>query len=277
MAYPAGGGAPESPADGRVPSDRAVNAWLLVAGAVACVLGLVALAGSVHGALAAAGIFSVVCSFVPSKAGHVATFSAVAVAAMCVVVAPSGGALLFAGLVLGCTVLGRTTAALVPSLDLLTTAFSSERLDRESVLLDERARTELTRARRYERPLSVVAVQVEGRGKRGAREAASAGHALTRELRTTDVVGVTEAGYAIAILPETGHDVVADLLSRLAASVLETGTRGSIGLATFPDDAVTWGELQRAATRRAVPLTATVGPSSVEYAPAQLKEQRVHG
>ena len=242
------------------------------------VLGFVSFAGSVPRALAGAGIFVAVCSFLPSRLGRLAAAAAVIVAALCLLVGPSSGALLFATLVLGCTIVGRSVAASFPSLELLASAVSPDRLERESLLLEERASTELTRARRYERPLSVVTVKVDAGGKRAVHEAANAGHALARELRVTDVVGITEAGDAVAILPETDRDVVADLVGRLAASVLAAGTTGSIGTATFPDDAVTWRELKQAAAERGVPLVATgSAPTDMSQQPVRLRGQEVVG
>jgi hypothetical protein len=280
LVYQAGGGlAPRRLSHGRLTHARSREGWLIVIALLLGVLVFVSFAGSVHRALAGAGIFVVVCSFAPSRLGRpAAAAAAVIVAALCLLVAPSSGALLFASLVLGCTVVGRSAAALFPSLELLAWAVSPNRLVRESVLLEERASTELTRARRYERPLSVVMLNVDAGGKRAVHEVANAGHALARELRLTDVVGITETGDAVAILPETGRDVVTDLVGRLASSVLAAGTTGSIGTATFPDDAVTWRELMQVAAGRSVPLVATwSGPNDSSPPGARLGRQEVVG
>lgn len=275
MAYSAGGppGGPE-----RIVWGRSHDAWLLAIGVVVGLLGLVSVSSSVPDILAAVAILVVVCSFLPSKLGRLAAGGAIAVAVLCVVMGQSSGAVAFAGLALGCTVLARTAASLFPSIELLRTAVSPDRLARESVLLDERASTELTRARRYERPLSVVTVRVGAQGH-AARSAATVGHALARELRVTDVVGITEPGVAVAILPETGKDVVEDLVGRLSGSLLAAGLTGSIGTATFPEDAVTWRELNRAAAERSVALVATGSAPNDPTTPlaARLRRHQVVG
>ena len=91
---------------------------------------------------------------------------------------------------------------------------------------------ELARARRYERPLSLVAVEPET--LKVARF----------PLRFADLFAETADGSRVLMmLPETGADGAAALAQRLQGSDLTTD---DLHVASFPDDGVTLDDLVRA-------------------------------
>jgi len=95
---------------------------------------------------------------------------------------------------------------------------------------DHRLPAEIARARRYQRPLSLLVVLV-----RGAAEdpgvAAEAGAILTRRVRTCDVVArVVPDGFAI-LLPETSVDAAGILAARVRCDFEARDRRVCIGLA----------------------------------------------
>jgi hypothetical protein len=127
--------------------------------------------------------------------------------------------------------------------------------------LDAAAERELVRARRSERPLTVVSISVDG-PPRGAgrfskaRSLARTARLLARELRETDLVGYAGGHRLVALLTDTGEpDLVAYRLSRSLAAEL---TRFQIGTAVFPGDNPTWTGLQEIARRRESPAMAAV-------------------
>jgi hypothetical protein len=218
-------------------------------------LALFQLVADIPHVLAMAGTLAVVGSLVPASLGRLAAGIAAAVAAVSIVDEVSAATLAFSALLVVGALLGRTASARFPGLHLIAAAASADRLARESVLLDERARTELTRARRYQRPFSVIAVTVDCDQRRRARERlVTAAQAMAGTLRVTDVVGVTEDGEAVAVLPDTERGVVADLVARVGESIAATGATGRVGYASFPDDALTWQELKDAAREHTVAL-----------------------
>jgi GGDEF domain-containing protein len=126
----------------------------------------------------------------------------------------------------------------------------SERSDREGrhasgqVSLDDWVRTELNRARRYERPLVVVSATLHGR-----RELDSLSRELETALRMSDVIGRSGRNTLVAVLTETTGVGARQFLTRLSIDVAEDVARAtSVGVASFPEDAVTWLALQSVAT-----------------------------
>lgn len=116
--------------------------------------------------------------------------------------------------------------------------------------LDVAAANELRRARRYGRPLATIAFTTQC-GESVARLAA--GVALST--RVTDVVGLAGQSTVTALLPEvTGHEAtnlvrrIADLLDEDVASQV------IVGIASFPQNAVTWIGLQASGQHHARPL-----------------------
>jgi diguanylate cyclase (GGDEF)-like protein len=123
-------------------------------------------------------------------------------------------------------------------------------------LFDRLAVHEMTRARRYERPLVLLLIGVDGwstmvaeRGRREAFEKLSTlATRVRRLLRDVDAIGLHGDGRLAVLLPETPLDgalVVADRIEQ--AALQEVGMRTRIGAAVFPDDAGTVEALLREA------------------------------
>lgn len=215
---------------------------------IAAAFGLVA-ATDVPDPLTTVGALAVAGSFATGGIAGASWLLALGAASVSVALDTSVVTVEFAVLALIGATFGYTVSSRLPSMTLFAAA-SGDRVSREHVALEERVRTELTRARRYERPLSVISFAVERRVG-SPRLAVTVGRAMADSLRITDFVGVTDQGHAVAVLPETGRDVLSGLLSRVEEQVGRSGVRGRLGYASFPDDAVTWRELTDVAFGRA--------------------------
>ena len=111
--------------------------------------------------------------------------------------------------------------------------------------VDAELRRELYRSRRYERPLAVAAVRRAALN--GYR--AVARQELEQRLRAVD--RVWEAGdHIVVMLPETDRHGAEHLLARLTAEVPGLLPEPDVGLAAFPNDALTAAELLAAAKER---------------------------
>ena len=118
----------------------------------------------------------------------------------------------------------------------------------DEALFDRLAVHEMTRARRYERPLALLLVGIDswpalvaerGRRESGERLAALAVR-IRRLLRDVDALGVHGDGRLAVLLPETpldGAQVVAARIEQVARQDVGLTTR--IGTAIFPEDAGT--------------------------------------
>jgi GGDEF domain-containing protein len=118
----------------------------------------------------------------------------------------------------------------------------------DEALLDRLAIHEMTRARRYERPLTLLLIGVEGwstmmaeRGRRTSLELLSAlATRARRVLRDVDAIGVHGDGRLAVLLPETPLEGAQVVAMRIQQAALEdVGLKTRIGAAVFPDDAVT--------------------------------------
>lgn len=114
-------------------------------------------------------------------------------------------------------------------------------------LLDRLAVHEMTRARRYEHPLTLLLVDIDNwsalsteRGKRGAFEQiTSLAIRIRRLLRDVDAIGLHGNGQLAILLPETPLDgalVVAGRIEEAARD--DVGLAVRVGAAVFPDDSV---------------------------------------
>lgn len=126
----------------------------------------------------------------------------------------------------------------------------------DAALLDRLTVHEMTRARRYERPLTLLLVGIEGwptiYARHGRRTAAEILNALAvkvrRLLRDVDAIGIHGAGRLAVLLPETPLDgalVVAGRIEKLTVDDADVTVR--VGAAVFPDDAVTVESLMQQA------------------------------
>jgi diguanylate cyclase (GGDEF)-like protein len=126
----------------------------------------------------------------------------------------------------------------------------------DEALLDRLAVHEMTRARRYEHPLTLLLVGVDGwstlsaeRGKRAAFEVLSTlAMRIRRLLRDVDAIGLHGDGRLAVILPETPLDGAIVVASRIEQAAREdVGLKTRVGVSIFPDDAVTVEALIREA------------------------------
>ncbi len=126
----------------------------------------------------------------------------------------------------------------------------------DEALLDRLAIHEMTRARRYEHPLTFLLVGVEGwttlsaeRGRRGSFEVLSTlAMRIRRLLRDVDAIGVHGDGRLAVILPETPLDGALVVAGRIEQAAREdVGLKTRVGVSIFPDDAVTVESLIREA------------------------------
>jgi GGDEF domain-containing protein len=115
-------------------------------------------------------------------------------------------------------------------------------------LFDRLTIHEMTRARRYERPLTLLLVGVEGwstlvadRGRRAAVDLLSTLAVKSRRLlRDVDALGIHGEGRLAILLPETPLDGALAVAGRIERLALEdVGLKLRVGASVFPDDAVT--------------------------------------
>ncbi len=129
---------------------------------------------------------------------------------------------------------------------------------------EDEIKTEMIRSRRYERPLSVMVVEpapnaLDANLQRAVQEIqraitrryvlGSLGRAISDEVRRTDlVVCGDDVGRFIILCPETTLDGTIVLAERIRATVAERlGVPVAFGVATFPDEALSFDELLRKA------------------------------
>ncbi|HZO30715.1 MAG TPA: diguanylate cyclase [Chloroflexota bacterium] len=142
----------------------------------------------------------------------------------------------------------------------------------DETLFDRLAVHEMTRARRYERPLVLLLIGVDGwsamvaeRGRRGALDnLATLATRVRRLLRDVDAIGMHGDGRLAVLLPETPLDGAMVVAGWIQQTVLQdVRLRAWIGAAVFPDDAVTVEALLREA-EAGLDLARIEGVSTVE-------------
>lgn len=146
---------------------------------------------------------------------------------------------------------------------LALSAFPNRARDIESE--NQRIKIELTRSRRYHRPLSVVIIQSESEDEKITREAfkniqhdlmsrftsARVGQIIDDRVRQTDLVLRDYKGRFIVLCPETDFDNAALLAKRIAQAIKErTSLRVLWGVAAFPEEALTFEDLLQKARER---------------------------
>jgi GGDEF domain-containing protein len=157
---------------------------------------------------------------------------------------------------------------------LALSAFPNRARDIESE--NQRIKIELTRSRRYHRPLSVVVIESESEDEKLTREAfrniqhdlmsrftsARVGQIIDDRIRQTDLVLRDYKGRFIVLCPETDLPNASLLAKRIAQAIKErTSLRVLWGTAAFPEEALTFDDLLHKARER---LTdSTVVPSDV--------------
>ena len=146
---------------------------------------------------------------------------------------------------------------------LALSAFPNRARDIESE--NQRIKIELTRSRRYHRPLSVVVIQTESDDEKITREmlksvqqdllsrftSARVGQIVDDRIRQTDLVLRDYKGRFIVLCPETDFDNAALLATRIAQAIKErTSLRVLWGVAAFPEEALTFEDLLQKARER---------------------------
>jgi len=130
---------------------------------------------------------------------------------------------------------------------------------------DQRIKIELTRSRRYSRPLSLVIIATEPEDQKLTKEmlksmqhdlmhrftAARIGQIIDDRVRQTDLVLRDHHGHFVILCPETDLGSATLLGRRIAQSVKErTDVDILCGVAAFPEEALTFDDLVRKARER---------------------------
>ncbi|MGB8984407.1 MAG: diguanylate cyclase [Anaerolineales bacterium] len=138
---------------------------------------------------------------------------------------------------------------------------------RDIEMESQRIKIELTRSRRYHRPLSVVIVQPESEDAKTTREmltsvqsdllsrftSARIGQIIDDRIRQTDVVLRDHKGRFVVLCPETDMASASLLGKRISTAVKErTGQQVLWGIAAFPEEALTFDDLLQKAHERLV-------------------------
>ncbi|HEX6033930.1 MAG TPA: diguanylate cyclase [Anaerolineales bacterium] len=157
---------------------------------------------------------------------------------------------------------------------LALSAFPNRARDIESE--NQRIKIELTRSRRYHRPLSVVIIQSESDDEKLIREAlkniqhdllsrftsARVGQIIDDRVRQTDLVLRDYKGRFIVLCPETDFSNASLLAQRISQAIKErTNLRVLWGVAAFPEEALTFEDLLQKARERLTDSTSI--PSEV--------------
>jgi GGDEF domain-containing protein len=135
---------------------------------------------------------------------------------------------------------------------------------------NQRIKIELTRSRRYHRPLSVVIIQSESEDEKTIREmlksvqhdllsrftTARVGQIIDDRIRQTDLVLRDHKGRFIVLCPETDLPNASLLAKRISQAIKErTSLHVLWGTAAFPEEALTFEDLlQKARERLAFPV-----------------------
>jgi GGDEF domain-containing protein len=134
----------------------------------------------------------------------------------------------------------------------------------------QRIKIELTRSRRYHRPLSVVMIQPESDEEELTREAfkniqhdlmsrftsARVGQIIDDRVRQTDLVLRDYQGRFFVLCPETDLSNATLLAKRISQAIKErTNLRVLWGVAAFPEEALTFEDLLQKARQRLIDST----------------------
>jgi len=130
---------------------------------------------------------------------------------------------------------------------------------------NQRIKIELTRSRRYHRPLSIVVIEVESEDEKLTREmlksiqhdllsrftSARVGQIIDDRIRQTDLVLRDYKGRFIVLCPETELASASLLAKRISQAIKErTSLRVLWGIAAFPEEALTFDDLLQKARER---------------------------
>src|SRR5687768_9033120 len=130
---------------------------------------------------------------------------------------------------------------------------------------NQRIKFELTRSRRYHRPLSLVVIESESEDEKTTREmlksiqhdllnrftSARVGQIIDDRIRQTDLVLRDRRGRFVVLCPETDLENASLLAKRIAQAVKErTSLHVLWGVAAFPEEALTFDDLLQKARER---------------------------
>lgn len=131
----------------------------------------------------------------------------------------------------------------------------------------QRIKIELTRSRRYHRPLSLVVIQSESDDQKTTREmlksvqqdllnrftSARVGQIIDDRIRQTDLVLRDHRGRFVILCPETSLENTILLAKRIVEAVKErTNLHVLWGVAAFPEEALTFDDLLQKASERLI-------------------------
>lgn len=112
----------------------------------------------------------------------------------------------------------------------------SEPVTSRGASLESAAMDEIHRARRYGRPLTVVAFTTDRRS-----HAAAIATELRSRARVNDIVGLQDGSTVMAVLPETDDDAATTVVQRLSEAIDDAlVSRVRVAMTAFPRDEVTW-------------------------------------
>lgn len=131
----------------------------------------------------------------------------------------------------------------------------------------QRIKIELTRSRRYHRPLSLIVIESESEDQKTTREmlksvqqdllnrftSARVGQIIDDRIRQTDLVLRDHRGRFVILCPETTLENTILLAKRVSQAVKErTNLHVLWGVAAFPEEALTFDDLLQKASERLV-------------------------
>jgi GGDEF domain-containing protein len=131
----------------------------------------------------------------------------------------------------------------------------------------QRIKIELTRSRRYHRPLSLVVIESESEDQKTTREmlrsiqhdllnrftSARVGQIIDDRVRQTDLVMRDHRGRFVVLCPETELENTILLAKRITQAIKErTNLHVLWGVAAFPEEALTFDDLLQKATERMI-------------------------
>jgi GGDEF domain-containing protein len=163
---------------------------------------------------------------------------------------------------------------------LALSAYPNRTLDIDAAV--PQIRVELTRSRRYHRPLSLIVLQPDPEEFHSIQEMmhsiqqdllkrfsfARIGQVVDEQLRQTDLLMRDRVGRLIILCPETDVESSTMLARRIAQEVEnKTGVRMLWGTSAFPDEALTFDDLLQKARER----LAHVSVEAVEQQPAMVE------
>lgn len=163
---------------------------------------------------------------------------------------------------------------------LALSAYPNRTLDMDAAV--PQIRVELTRSRRYHRPLSLIVLQPDPEEFHSIQEMmrsiqqdllkrfsfARIGQVVDEQIRQTDLLMRDRVGRMVILCPETDIESAILLAKRIAQEVEDkTGVRMLWGTSAFPEEALTFDDLLQKARER----LAQVPLESVEQQPAVIQ------